>query len=39
MALKASQDRLFEATQASFAGLDAEPSTVPHFRTESQVDC
>jgi predicted transposase YbfD/YdcC len=38
LAVKADQERLFEAIQASFATLDADPSAVPHFSTESQEE-
>jgi len=38
LAVKANQERLFEAIQASFARLDADPSAVAHFSTESQEE-
>jgi predicted transposase YbfD/YdcC len=38
LAVKANQERLFEALQANFARLDVEPSAFPHFSTESQEE-
>jgi predicted transposase YbfD/YdcC len=38
LAVKANQERLFEALQASCARLDSEPSGFPHFSAESQEE-
>lgn len=38
LAVKANQERLHQAIQDCFTALDAQPSAIPHFRTESQEE-